>query len=137
MISYLFVVAQHQTKIVIHALLKCQQENLYHDLFLNDTATTEICTLYPHYALPTSRAPLSTPPDKTVSTPPTLTVVLTAVPHRTSTRLQSRHTMSSHATHGFLQITYSKASALANSNSTSEMTTPASATCLKCDSQLD
>src|SRR5206468_1323440 len=31
MISYLFVVEQHRTQIVIHALLKCQQENLYHE----------------------------------------------------------------------------------------------------------
>src|SRR5439155_148381 len=30
MISYLLVVEQHRTQIVIHALLKCQQENLYH-----------------------------------------------------------------------------------------------------------
>src|SRR5262245_2774174 len=29
MISYLLVVEQHRTQIVIHALLKCQQENLY------------------------------------------------------------------------------------------------------------
>src|SRR5437763_154884 len=28
MISYLLVVEQHRTQIVIHALLKCQQENL-------------------------------------------------------------------------------------------------------------
>src|SRR5437016_5427174 len=33
MISYLLVVEQHRTQIVIHALLKCQQENLYHELF--------------------------------------------------------------------------------------------------------
>src|SRR5438128_1218715 len=32
MISYLLVVEQHRTQIVIHALLKCQQENLYHEL---------------------------------------------------------------------------------------------------------
>src|SRR5205814_3482695 len=31
MISYLLVVEQHRTQIVIHALLKCQQENLYHE----------------------------------------------------------------------------------------------------------
>src|SRR5215475_16208395 len=31
MISYLLVVEQHPTQIVIHALLKCQQENLYHE----------------------------------------------------------------------------------------------------------
>src|SRR4051812_49572621 len=31
MISYLLVVEQHRTQIVIHALLKCQQENLYQD----------------------------------------------------------------------------------------------------------
>src|SRR5437762_12874 len=30
-ISYLLVVEQHRTQIVIHALLKCQQENLYHE----------------------------------------------------------------------------------------------------------
>src|SRR5215813_14352765 len=34
MISYLLVVEQHRTQIVIHALLKCQQENLYHDFFV-------------------------------------------------------------------------------------------------------
>src|SRR5262245_48521265 len=28
---YLLVVEQHRTQIVIHALLKCQQENLYHE----------------------------------------------------------------------------------------------------------
>src|SRR5438132_10024017 len=33
MISYLLVVEQHRTQIVIHALLKCQQENLYHEHF--------------------------------------------------------------------------------------------------------
>src|SRR4051812_29590890 len=31
MISYLLVVEQHRTQIVIHALLKCQQENGYID----------------------------------------------------------------------------------------------------------
>src|SRR5438876_9252063 len=31
MISYLLVVHQQRTQIVIHALLKCQQENLYHE----------------------------------------------------------------------------------------------------------
>src|SRR5579885_2856194 len=31
MFSYLLVVEQHRTQIVIHALLKCQQENLYHE----------------------------------------------------------------------------------------------------------
>src|SRR5579871_7047513 len=31
MISYLLVVEQHRTQILIHALLKCQQENLYHE----------------------------------------------------------------------------------------------------------
>src|SRR5499426_4669745 len=31
MIPYLLVVEQHRTQIVIHALLKCQQENLYHE----------------------------------------------------------------------------------------------------------
>src|SRR5438094_644287 len=30
-INYLLVVEQHRTQIVIHALLKCQQENLYHE----------------------------------------------------------------------------------------------------------
>src|SRR5947207_48337 len=30
-IPYLLVVEQHRTQIVIHALLKCQQENLYHE----------------------------------------------------------------------------------------------------------
>src|SRR5438046_3178423 len=32
MISYLLVVEQHRTQIVIHALLKCQQENLYPEI---------------------------------------------------------------------------------------------------------
>src|SRR5215468_11592990 len=31
MISYLLVVEQHRTQIVIHALVKWQQENLYHE----------------------------------------------------------------------------------------------------------
>src|SRR5207249_3371848 len=31
MMSYLLVVEQHRTQIGIHALLKCQQENLYHE----------------------------------------------------------------------------------------------------------
>src|SRR5699024_3420208 len=31
MISYLLVVEQHRTQIVIHARLKCQRENLYHE----------------------------------------------------------------------------------------------------------
>src|SRR5947208_11216447 len=43
MISYLLVVEQHRTQIVIHALLKCQQENLYHeqkcDSYLNQSLT--------------------------------------------------------------------------------------------------
>src|SRR5207237_7790671 len=37
MISYLLVVEQHRTQIVIHALLKCQQENLYHEQKGNKT----------------------------------------------------------------------------------------------------
>src|SRR5699024_2468787 len=32
MISYLLVVEQHRTQIVVHALLKCQLDNLYHVL---------------------------------------------------------------------------------------------------------
>src|SRR5256885_14735608 len=59
MISYLLVVEQHRTQIVIHALLKCQQENLYHEqnvtYFYNDTATTEIYTFSLHDALPILR----------------------------------------------------------------------------------
>src|SRR5215813_15601571 len=51
MISYLLLVEQHRTQIVIHALLKCQQENLF---FLKDTAHTEIYTLSLHDALPIS-----------------------------------------------------------------------------------
>src|SRR5437764_15456846 len=31
MISYLLLVELHRTQIVIHVLLKCQQENLYHE----------------------------------------------------------------------------------------------------------
>src|SRR5207249_5180243 len=31
LVDYLLVVEQHRTQIVIHALLKCQQENLYHE----------------------------------------------------------------------------------------------------------
>src|SRR5471032_2700336 len=31
MISYLVVVDHHRTQIVIHALFKCKQENLYHE----------------------------------------------------------------------------------------------------------
>src|SRR5215475_14889988 len=39
MISYILVVKQHRTQIVIHALLKCQQENLYHELFVFSSRT--------------------------------------------------------------------------------------------------
>src|SRR5437660_9436339 len=33
MLSYLLVVELRRTQIVIHALLKCQQENLYHEQY--------------------------------------------------------------------------------------------------------
>src|SRR2546430_16351965 len=55
MISYLLVVEQHRTQIVIHALLKCQQENLYHEqIFFNNSATPEISSLSHHAAPPIS-----------------------------------------------------------------------------------
>src|SRR5699024_3792038 len=40
MISYLLEVEQHRTQIVIHALLKCQQENLYHEQNVTHISTT-------------------------------------------------------------------------------------------------
>src|SRR5437660_43748 len=44
MISYLLVVEQHRTQIVIHALLKCQQENLYHEQNVtNEKTVTQFC----------------------------------------------------------------------------------------------
>src|SRR5262249_46198031 len=43
MISYLLVVEQHRTQIVIHALLKCQQENLYHEQ--NNSLKTKLSLL--------------------------------------------------------------------------------------------
>src|SRR5688572_31021816 len=49
MISYLLVVEQHRTQIVIHALLKCQQENLYHERseerFSRNAETDIVCRL--------------------------------------------------------------------------------------------
>src|SRR5437868_8170384 len=49
MISYLLVVEQHRTQIVIHALLKCQQENLYHERseerFSRNAETDLVCRL--------------------------------------------------------------------------------------------
>src|SRR5690554_6888062 len=50
MISYLLVVEQHRTQIVIHALLKCQQENLYHEQrseerFSRNAETDVVCRL--------------------------------------------------------------------------------------------
>src|SRR5207302_4366738 len=50
MISYLLVVEQHRTQIVIHALLKCQQENLYHEQrseerFSRNAETDLVCRL--------------------------------------------------------------------------------------------
>src|SRR5437667_3806 len=50
MISYLLVVEQHRTQIVIHALLKCQQENLYHEQrseerFSRNAETELVCRL--------------------------------------------------------------------------------------------
>src|SRR5207302_6217083 len=52
MISYLLVVEQHRTQIVIHALLKCQQENLYHEQNLTHISpsphgTFPVCFLLP------------------------------------------------------------------------------------------
>src|SRR5436190_17028738 len=47
MISYLLVVEQHRTQIVIHALLKCQQENLYRseERFSRNAETDLVCRL--------------------------------------------------------------------------------------------
>src|SRR5690349_25074784 len=62
MISYLLVVQQHRTQIVIHALLKCQQENLYHEqnvthiLSCNEPTSPAYYTLSLHDALPISRS---------------------------------------------------------------------------------
>src|SRR5260370_32393158 len=49
MISYLLVVEQHRTQIVIHALLKCQQENLY--LFFLMIRRPPRSTLFPYTTL--------------------------------------------------------------------------------------
>src|SRR5206468_2332441 len=46
MISYLLVVEQHRTQIVIHALLKCQQENLYHEQNVTHIYTLPYRTRY-------------------------------------------------------------------------------------------
>src|SRR6266446_1925974 len=48
MISYLLVVEQHRTQIVIHALLKCQQENLYHHHNVTNTQTPHTRTSQPY-----------------------------------------------------------------------------------------
>src|SRR5262245_11048087 len=53
MISYLLVVEQHRTQIVIHALLKCQQENLYHEQNVTHISSvpTTLPTAYDVYPL--------------------------------------------------------------------------------------
>src|SRR5438093_6587419 len=45
MISYLLVVEQHRTQIVIHALLKCQQENRSEERFSRNAETDLVCRL--------------------------------------------------------------------------------------------
>src|SRR5256885_17263307 len=50
MISYLLVVEQHRTQIVIHALLKCQQANLYHDLHVTHISTSPCRKCQAYYA---------------------------------------------------------------------------------------
>src|SRR5262245_41357754 len=50
MISYLLVVEQHRTQIVIHALLKCQQENLIPLQQLNGLETLVIIMVANKYA---------------------------------------------------------------------------------------
>src|SRR2546423_15703049 len=50
MISYLLVVEQHRTQIVIHALLKCQQETLYHEHNVTHISTSPCRTCHAYSA---------------------------------------------------------------------------------------
>src|SRR5690554_5443693 len=50
MISYLLVVEQHRTQIVIHALLICQQENLYHEQSVTHIHTSQSRTCHAYDA---------------------------------------------------------------------------------------